>query len=82
LIREDSVTDIHKRWYFTLLNPSSYKTSVVVSLIASIGIIGINHDSYSQLTEFIIHTIVAIGITAGGFFLDLFLLKERQQQDF
>ena len=75
MIREDSVTDIHKRWYFTLLNPSSYKTSVIISLIASIGIIGINHNSYSHLTDLIIHTIVAIGITAGGFFLDSFLLK-------
>ncbi|TLX85934.1 MAG: DUF2070 family protein [Thaumarchaeota archaeon] len=75
MISEDSVTDIHKRWYFTLLNPSSYKTSAVISIIASLGIIAINDNSYGHLTDLIIHSIVAIGITTGGFFLDLFLLK-------
>ena len=72
---EDSVTDIHRRWYFTLLNPSSYKTSAAISIIASLGIIGINYISYSHFTELITHFIIATGITVGGFFLDLFLLK-------
>jgi putative membrane protein len=74
LIREDSVTDIHRRWYFTLLNPSSYKTSAIIAIIASMGIIGINHVSYT-LTELTVHSVLAIGITTIGFFLDLFLLK-------
>jgi putative membrane protein len=38
------------------------------------GIIGINHVSYT-LTELIIHSVLAVGITTIGFFLDLFLLK-------
>jgi len=75
LISEDSVTDIHRRWYFTLLNPSSYKTSAAISIIASLGIIGLNHSSYAHLTELLIHLTLGIGITVGGFFLDLFLLK-------
>ena len=75
MISEDSVTDIHRRWYFTLLNPSSYKTSATISIIASLGIIGINHISYANFAELIIHFIIGIGITVGGFFLDLFLLK-------
>lgn len=74
MISEDSVTDIHRRWYFTLLNPSSYKTSAIIAIIASLGIIGINHVSYT-LTELTIHSVLAIGITTGGFFLDLFLLR-------
>jgi putative membrane protein len=74
LISEDSVTDIHRRWYFTLLNPSSYKTSAIIAIIASLGIIGVNHVSYN-LTELTIHSVLAIGITTGGFFLDLFLLR-------
>jgi putative membrane protein len=74
LISEDSVTDIHRRWYFTLLNPSSYKTSAIIAIIASMGIIGINHVSYT-LTELTVHSVLAIGITTIGFFLDLFLLK-------
>jgi putative membrane protein len=75
LISEDSVTDIHKRWYFTLLNPSSYKTSAAISIIASLAIIGVNHISYANFAELIIHFIIGIGITVGGFFLDLLLLK-------
>ena len=75
MISEDSVTDIHRRWYFTLLNPSSYKTSAAISIIASLGIVGINHISYADFTQLIIHFVVAIGITVGGFFLDLFLLR-------
>jgi putative membrane protein len=74
LISEDSVTDIHRRWYFTLLNPSSYKTSAIIAIIASMGIIGINHVSYT-LTELIIHSVLAVGITTVGFFLDLILLR-------
>lgn len=75
MISEDSVTDIHKRWYFTLLNPSSYKTSAAISIIASLGIIGINHTSYADFTELAFHFTIGVGITVGGFFLDLFLLK-------
>lgn len=74
MISEDSVTDIHRRWYFTLLNPSSYKTSAIIAIIASMGIIGINHVSYT-LTELIIHSVLAVGITTVGFFLDLILLR-------
>jgi putative membrane protein len=74
LISEDSVTDIHRRWYFTLLNPSSYKTSAIIAIIASMGIIGINHVSYT-LTELTIHSVLAVGITTVGFFLDLILLR-------
>jgi putative membrane protein len=75
LISEDSVSDIHRRWYFTLLNPSSYKTSATISIIASLGIIGLNHISYAHLTELLLHFALGISITVGGFFLDLFLLK-------
>ena len=38
------------------------------------GIIGINHGSYT-LTELTIHSVLAVGITVVGFFLDLFLLR-------
>jgi putative membrane protein len=75
LISEDSVTNIHRRWYFTLLNPSSYKTSAGISIIASLGIVGINGASYADFTQLIIHFVAAFSITVGGYFLDLFLLR-------
>ena len=74
MISEDSVTDIHRRWYFTLINPSSYRTSAVIAIIAALGIVIINHNSYSNI-ELITHLVLAIGITIAGFFLDLFLLR-------
>lgn len=74
MLSEDSVTDIHRRWYFTLINPSSYKTSAIIAIIASLGIIVINYYSYNQV-ELLFHLILAIGITIAGFFLDLFLLR-------
>jgi putative membrane protein len=74
LISEDSVTDIHRRWYFTLINPSSYRTSAAIALIAALGIIVINYNSYPGL-ELTIHLVIAFGITIAGFFLDLFLLR-------
>lgn len=74
MISEDSVTDIHRRWYFTLINPSSYRTSAIIAIIAALGIAVINHSSYTN-TELIIHLVLAIGIITGGFFLDLFLLR-------
>ncbi len=74
MISEDSVTDIHRRWYFTLINPSSYKTSAIIAIIASLGIIVINHHSYNTV-ELVFHLMLAIGITIAGFFLDLFLLR-------
>jgi len=74
LISDDSVTDIHRRWYFTLINPSSYRTSATIALIAALGIIVINYNSYTSL-ELAIHLIIVFGITIAGFFLDLFLLR-------
>lgn len=74
MISEDSVTDIHRRWYFTLINPSSYRTSATIAIIAALGIIVINYNSYS-LIELVIHLVLAFGITIAGFFLDLFLLR-------
>ena len=74
MISEDSVTDIHRRWYFTLLNPTSYKTSAIISIISSLAIICINHVSFS-VTELLIHLILNVVIITVGFVLDLFLLR-------
>lgn len=74
MISEDSVTDIHRRWYFTLINPSSYRTSAIIALVAALGIVALNYYSYTNV-ELIIHFVLAIGITIAGFFLDLFLLR-------
>jgi putative membrane protein len=41
--RQDSVTNIHKRWSITRLNPSSYKISISISLAAAALIITLSY---------------------------------------
>ena len=74
MINEDSVSEIHRRWYFTLLNPSSYKTSTIITIIASLGIVGVHHVFY-PLAELVIHCVIALIIAIGGIYLDFFLLR-------
>ncbi|HEX7179412.1 MAG TPA: DUF2070 family protein, partial [Nitrososphaeraceae archaeon] len=72
----DSVTSIHKRWLLTQINPSSYKTSLAITLLASLIVSGI----YFFGTEItfpwiIIYILFSLIITTFGIYLDLFLLK-------
>ena len=41
--RIDSVHNIHKRWSFTRINPSSYKASFLISIASAIVIIIVAH---------------------------------------
>jgi putative membrane protein len=41
--RQDSVTNIHKRWSITRLNPSSYKISISISLAAAALIVTLSY---------------------------------------
>ncbi|MFL6359340.1 MAG: DUF2070 family protein [Nitrososphaeraceae archaeon] len=43
--RLDSVSNIHRRWSFTRLNPSSYKISYIISISCGAGIVFI-HEGY------------------------------------
>jgi putative membrane protein len=77
VIREvDSVSSIHKRWFFTLINPSSYKTSLIVYELTAAIIVCI----YQILTPdnalaFGIDIAVAISVVSTGIFLDYVLLR-------
>jgi len=42
-VRQDSVTNIHKRWSITRLNPSSYKISISISLAAAALIVTLSY---------------------------------------
>ncbi len=72
----DSVTSIHKRWLLTQINPSSYKTSLAISLLASLIVSGIYFFS-TEITFpwIIIYILFSLTITTFGIYLDLFLLK-------
>lgn len=77
VVREaDSVSSIHKRWFYTLINPSSYKTSLIVYELTAAIIVGI----YQLLTHdnglaFGIDIAIAISVVSTGIFLDYVLLR-------
>lgn len=73
----DSVSNIHRRWSLTRLNPSSYKFSFLVSIL-SITIIIIICHFYIFKTDwfvFISHLLLGLTIVTGANFLDFFLLQ-------
>ncbi|MDQ4023845.1 MAG: DUF2070 family protein [Thermoproteota archaeon] len=73
----DSVSNIHRRWSLTRLNPSSYKFSFLVSIL-SITIIIIICHFYILKTDwfvFVSHLLLGLTIATGANFLDFFLLQ-------
>jgi putative membrane protein len=75
--RSDSVSNIHKRWSLTRLNPSSYKLSFLVSILSTTTIIIICH-SYILKTDwsiFVFHLLLGLLTITGANFLDFFLLQ-------
>jgi putative membrane protein len=74
--RSDSVSNIHKRWSFTRLNPSSYKISYLVSILSTTTTIIICH-LYLLKTDWFIyvsHLLLGSATITGANFLDFFLL--------
>jgi putative membrane protein len=73
----DSVSNIHRRWSLTRLNPSSHKFSFLISSLSITTIIIISHF-YLLKTDwfiFISHLLLGLAITTGANFLDFFLLQ-------
>lgn len=74
--RSDSVSNIHKRWSFTRLNPSSYKISYLISILSTTATIIICH-LYLLKTDWFIyvcHLLLGSATITGANFLDFFLL--------
>jgi len=77
VVREaDSVSSIHKRWFFTLINPSSYKTSLIVyELTAAIIVCVYQLLTHDNGLAFGIDIAIAISVVSTGIFLDYVLLR-------
>lgn len=72
----DSVSNIHRRWSLTRLNPSSYKFSFLISILSTTIIILTCHF-YLLKTDwfiFVSHLLLGLTTTTGAAFLDFFLL--------
>ena len=74
--RLDIVSNIHRRWSFTRLNPSSYKHSYLVSTASTTTIIIICHFYLLKTDWFIFasHMLLGLATITGANFLDFFLL--------
>jgi putative membrane protein len=73
----DSVSNIHRRWSLTRLNPSSYRFSFLVSILSTTIIIVICHFYLLKTDWFIFlsHLLLGLTTTTGTNFLDFFLLR-------
>jgi putative membrane protein len=73
----NSVSNIHKRWSFTRLNPSSYKISYLAYLISGAAIIAIQHryDIIWNQTSFLLSLLLGMVILTAANFLDFFVLR-------
>ncbi|HEX2230858.1 MAG TPA: DUF2070 family protein, partial [Nitrososphaeraceae archaeon] len=72
----DNVSNIHRRWSLTRLNPSSYKFSFLISILSATIIILTCHF-YLLKTDwyiFVSHLLLGLTTTTGAAFLDFFLL--------
>src|SRR5919108_3975828 len=71
-----SVSSIHRRWLFTRLNPSSYKTSYALSLFGATLIIIIFYLAVirADVTTLLLHLGLGLSVFTGSVFLDFRLL--------
>jgi putative membrane protein len=73
----NSVSVIHKRWSFTRLNPSSYKTSYFISLLGGAVVIFLSCTIIFEADTSMIVLHLALGLAAitGSVFLDFYALR-------
>src|ERR671933_3060847 len=73
----DSVSNIHKRWTFTRLNPSSYKISYLVYLSSGAAIIAVQnrYDVVGNQANFLLSLLLGMILLTAANFLDFFALS-------
>src|SRR5919202_5404347 len=73
----DSVSNIHKRWTFTRLNPSSYKISYLVYLSSGAAIIAVQHryDVVVNQANFLLSLLLGMILLMAANFLDFIALR-------
>jgi putative membrane protein len=73
----NSVSVIHKRWSFTRVNPSSYKISYLISLLAGAVVIVLTCTSIFKVgtSMLLIHLALGLAAMTGSLFLDFYALR-------
>ncbi|HYA82609.1 MAG TPA: DUF2070 family protein [Candidatus Bathyarchaeia archaeon] len=73
----NSVSVIHKRWSFTRVNPSSYKLSYLISLLAGGVVIVLTCTSIFKVgtSMLVVHLVLGLAAMTGSLFLDFYALR-------
>ncbi|HEX2557741.1 MAG TPA: DUF2070 family protein, partial [Nitrososphaera sp.] len=74
---QDDVSNIHRRWSFTTLGPSSSKQSFAISLISATVIVIVSHLILlgSSLDALALHLPLGLAVLAGAHMLDYLALR-------
>jgi putative membrane protein len=75
---DDDVSNIHRRWSFTRLGPSSSKASYAISLACATIIVVVSHLYYLQQQDaagLIIFLLLGLGALTGAHYLDYLALR-------
>jgi putative membrane protein len=74
--RSDSVSNIHRRWSFTRINPSSYKVSYLVYLSSGAAIIALqpSYGIFENQANFLRSVLLGMILLTAAIFLDFFVL--------
>jgi putative membrane protein len=75
--RQDDVSNIHRRWSFTKINPSSYKQSFVISLTSAAVVAIFSHLFYlgTDLEILVLYIPIGLGTIASAHVLDYLALR-------
>src|SRR6185503_17944411 len=74
---QDDVSNIHRRWSFTTLGPSSSKQSFAISLISATVIAVVSHIFHlgTSVEALVLHLPLGLAVLAGAHMLDYFALR-------
>lgn len=71
-----SVSSIHRRWLFTRINPSSHKTSYLISLLGATILIVLLYVAVirTEISAMMLHLGLGLTVLTGSVFLDFYIL--------
>lgn len=72
-----SVSSIHRRWIFTRLNPSSHKTSYLLSLLGATTLVVLFYVTVikADIPTLVLHLGLGLTVLTGSVFLDFYILQ-------
>src|ERR687884_1316896 len=75
-VRSDSVSNIHRRWSFTRINPSSYKVSYLVYLTSGAAIIAVqpSYGIFENQANFLRSLLLGMVLLTAAIFVNFFVL--------